>query len=529
MPQICKFEPHQLWKKANKEAIAEKAREISTFPRNFTSIADIDSSVGFLISWMKEVIDQHVPMSKPAPFCVPRWSEEIKELVVEARRAFRRHRRNPSELAWQEYLEANKAKGAAISRAKRRCFEEAIEKACKEGGKSIWRLAKWAKSKSFLPPALPSMPTLTTPQGPATTPEAKCEALKARFFPPIPAADLSDIPDFQYPAEKFLSTTISIEEIASALCKARPHKAPGPDDIPIFFLKLLGRPLLEYLQPLFQACLHLSYHPIHFKQSSTAVLRKPGKGDYSAPAAWRPIALLNTLGKVLEAVVASRITALSEEHGLLPPQQMGARPGRSTDTALDMLLQQIHAAWQKDNGVVSLLSLDMSGAYDRVVPSRLLHNLRKRCLPQWIVNFISSFLTDRSTSLCLPGFSSSPFSTYSGIPQGSPLSPILFLFYNADLVDLCNSLDLPITCIGFVDDVNNLAFGLSTEETCTALKEIHSRCLRWGEMHGASFCPRKVCFGPFPQEKEAHPHHPPSSAHHHPSSKPPCSRSGPHS
>ncbi len=86
---------------------------------------------------MKEVIDKNVPLSKPAPFRVPWWSEEIGELVEEARRAFRRHRRNPTELAWQEYLEANRAKGAAIRQAKRQCFEEAIVKACKEGGKSF--------------------------------------------------------------------------------------------------------------------------------------------------------------------------------------------------------------------------------------------------------------------------------------------------------------------------------------------------------------------------------------------------------
>ncbi len=98
--------------------------------------------------------------------------------------------------------------------------------------------------------------------------------------------------------------------------------------------------------------------------------------------------------------MASKITALTEEHGLLPPQHMGAHPGRSTDTALDMLVNQVHAAWQADNGVASLLSLDMTGAFDRVVPVRLLHNLRKRCIPQWLVNFISSFLSDSSTTLC---------------------------------------------------------------------------------------------------------------------------------
>jgi hypothetical protein len=60
---------------------------------------------------------------------------------------------------------------------------------------------------------------------------------------------------------------------------------------------------------------------------------------------------------------------------------MGAYPGRSTDTALDVLVRKIHAAWQADNKVALLLSLDMTGAFNRVVPVGLLHNLRKRCIP----------------------------------------------------------------------------------------------------------------------------------------------------
>jgi hypothetical protein len=72
--------------------------------------------------------------------------------------------------------------------------------------------------------------------------------------------------------------------------------------------------------------------------SSTVVLKKLGIKNNFVPAAWRPIVLMNYLGKVLKAVVARRITAPSEEHSLLPPQQMGARPGRSTDTALEMLV-----------------------------------------------------------------------------------------------------------------------------------------------------------------------------------------------
>ncbi len=121
--------------------------------------------------------------------------------------------------------------------------------------------------------------------------------------------------------------------------------------------------------------------------------------------------------------------------------------------------------------------------------------------PPMACSIFSSFLSDRSTSLCFPGFSSSPFSSEQGVPQGSPLSPILFLFYNADLTDVCNSPDLPATGIGFVDDANVLAFGKNTEETCSVLKEIHSRCLTWGDMHGASFAPYKYVLVPFPKKK----------------------------
>ncbi len=157
---------------------------------------------------------------------------------------------------------------------------------------------------------------------------------------------------------------------------------------------------------------------------------------------------------------------MSEEHSLLPAQHMGARPGRSIDTALDFLVQQIHATWQNKDDVATLLSLDMTGAFDRVVPARLLHNMRERKIPEWIVKWVGSFISNRTTTLCLPGYNTDAFSTYRGIPQGSPMSPILFLFYNANLVEICNPPTLPASGTGFVDDVNALAFGKLTEENC---------------------------------------------------------------
>ncbi len=60
--------------------------------------------------------------------------------------------------------------------------------------------------------------------------------------------------------------------------------------------------------------------------------------------AWRPIALLNTVGKLIEAAAAKRLRDAAEAHALLPDFQMGARLGRSTETALELLTEQIHTA-----------------------------------------------------------------------------------------------------------------------------------------------------------------------------------------
>jgi hypothetical protein len=142
MLQTCHFEPRPLWKKADEDATKEGAKEICTFPKNISCISEINCLVDYLISWIKEVIDKHVPLTKLVTSCVPWQSEQKGGLAEKARRALGRHRWNPTELSWQQYLEANRAKGAAIRKAKRQCFEEAIEKACKQGGKSFWRLAK---------------------------------------------------------------------------------------------------------------------------------------------------------------------------------------------------------------------------------------------------------------------------------------------------------------------------------------------------------------------------------------------------
>jgi hypothetical protein len=75
----------------------------------------------------------------------------------------------------------------------------------------------------------------------------------------------------------------------------------------------------------------------------------------------------------------------------------------------------------------------------------------------------------------------------TGIPQGSCISPVLFLFFNADLLDICSQPAGRLSAIGFVDDVNILTYGDSTEENCRKLERVHVQCADWARKHGAAF------------------------------------------
>jgi hypothetical protein len=113
-----------------------------------------------------------------------------------------------------------------------------------------------------------------------------------------------------------------------------------------------------------------------------------------------------------------------------------------------------------------MLLLDVAGAYDNVSHERLLFNMEQMGLGNLIPQ-VRSFLTGRSTRIKLPnGYLSEAFSTPTGIPQGSPISPILFLLFNAHLVRACtqNLWYGRSEAFGWFDDVCIVAVSKSYEE-----------------------------------------------------------------
>ncbi|EED11562.1 reverse transcriptase, putative [Talaromyces stipitatus ATCC 10500] len=200
--------------------------------------------------------------------------------------------------------------------------------------------------------------------------------------------------------------------------------------------------------------------------------------------------MLNTLGKFLEAIIARRISYAMESEGLLPSSHLGGRKGISTDHAIQIILDRIRGAWGRGHAVVSMLLLDVSGAYDNAHHLRLLHNMKKRRLGHF-VSWVTAFLTNRSTKIRIPEGISGQIPTPTGIPQGSPISPILYLIYNADLIEDCANLTNHTTTSGWVDDVALMATGNTESETIRKLQKASEIADQWAVRHVSVFDTKK--------------------------------------
>src|SRR5260221_645906 len=151
-----------------------------------------------------------------------------------------------------------------------------------------------------------------------------------------------------------------------------------------------------------------------WKEFVTVVLRKPGKPSYDTPKAYRPIALLNTMWKVITAIIANHITYVTEKHQLLPANHFSGRPGRTTADAVHLLVTKIKNVWRAGK-VTSVLFLDIEGTLPDADPERLLHNLRKQEIPVKYAEFVHSMLANRVTTLKFDGFISDQIPIDNGI------------------------------------------------------------------------------------------------------------------
>ena len=102
----------------------------------------------------------------------------------------------------------------------------------------------------------------------------------------------------------------------------------------------------------------------------------------------------------------------------------------------------------------------MEKAFDRVWHTGLLHKMKKFDMDHSLVRWIKSFLSERSISTKIENIKSDFFKPKHGVPQGSPLSPVLFIIYVSDIPQPVNI--QATTLSQFADNIALWSYGRNT-------------------------------------------------------------------
>ena len=127
------------------------------------------------------------------------------------------------------------------------------------------------------------------------------------------------------------------------------------------------------------------------------IISKPNKASYDSPKSFRPIVLLNKMGKLIEKVIGKRLQFLTTTNNFIHPSQLGGLKFKSTTDAGVALTHIIHSGWVK-NLLTSMLVFDIAQFFLSLNHQLYSLILKKVGFNNHVVFFFANYLMDRKTN-----------------------------------------------------------------------------------------------------------------------------------
>lgn len=402
-----------------------------------SSLESVDEEAEELRRRMSAACDASMPRSVPGGRRDRRvywWTPEIAELrasCVRARRRFLRARRrrltrDEEEISscYEAYREARRTLQREIKIAKARCWAELVEAVESDPWGRPYKIA----TKKLRPTA----PPLTANMDPVLL-----NKVIGTLFPPEDRDAGRSAPSSYFGGdddEEAVTTTtewseelgVTEEELFEATRRmASRDVAPGPDGIPGRVWAETIDAMAPRLRHLYTRCLREGAYPRTWRTARLVLLRKEDRPPDS-PSAYRPICLLDEVGKLFERIIAARLEAhMTERTPGWHESQYGFRRGRSTVDAVRRVRSMAEDTVARQ-GVGLAVSLDVTNAFNSIPWTRIVEALRYFEVPAYLVEVIRAYLSDRWI-LYSGKDGEERRRVERGVPQGSVLGPILWI------------------------------------------------------------------------------------------------------
>lgn len=284
------------------------------------------------------------------------------------------------------------------------------------------------------------------------------ETLLSELFPPGDQRVVGGF-DRDPPAhENEHGVVITEEDVRKAFKGKKTRRtAPGPDGICKEVWLKVPHEVMGLVAHLFRKCLAEGVFPKIWKVANLVLIPKPV--NQGMPPKYRPICLLNDIGKALERIVAERIcSALRDIGGGLSSRQFGFREGLSTMEALFAVRDYVDRARDVGHYVVAV-SLDIQNAFNSLPWSVVLAQLHRKGIPAYLIKIIRGYFSERSIIYKDSMGMLQKRIVLAGVPQGSVLGPLLWNIAYDWVLEVKEWAESTVIC--YADDTLVLAQGRS--------------------------------------------------------------------
>ena len=273
---------------------------------------------------------------------------------------------------------------------------------------------------------------------------------------------------------------INRPNILNTIHNLNKDKSSGLSGIPVRYYHWGGSPMIELLYTWYKTMQQFNYVPwnlkIDMKMPFPKFNNEAPRITKQDPAQYRPIALQNSMYKILDGCIKINLESHDQKHQMIYKNQGGFKKKEGT-------IEHLYVAQTAFNYNKKLYSafLDLQKAYDSVWRQALFQKLHKQYkVPQQTVQLIEAMYHNTWSCTRVKATISTTFQTHNGLQQGALSSPILFNYYINGLIDLLNKATAGIN-IGRIK-INNLLFAddiMIMTKTKRDLQQLLHLCSAW--------------------------------------------------